>query len=167
MPTIVELLDERDRIYSQNTGVIFSHMKNVTEGIVEYVGQEPDTFLWDGIDIANGLFIITARTEVMEDVTTVQHRTTGEIMEVPAVNENGDRLQRALTIGLPIELVETGTSEEIIKFLIKMDTEAQTEFELNKQESITTDNMDAHLEEVPETDPRIDNNILYSKRTKH
>lgn len=164
MPKVIDLIIEREKIYKENTNIIFEHMNNVIDGIVEYVGQDPKTFKWDTVAIANGLVVITARTDVLEETTMVQNNLTGEITEMPSVTENGERLQRSLTIGIPLELVEGASPGEIVDFLIEMDEKFQNEELIAEQERISHK---VDTDSFEEMDPRMEDNIFYNKRTRH
>lgn len=164
MAKIAKLIAQREQEYIEATDLIFMALDHVLEGIIEYVGQSPEDFSWDGVSISRDLVIINARTAIMDDVATVLNKKTGEVMEMPTVNANGERLQRSLTIGIPIEIAEDGTAKDIIEFLREMDAENHNEELIEEQETISKDQ---DKSELPEYEDWENKKYVYNERTIH
>jgi len=92
----------REKKYKEYTEKIFNVMPHITEGITEYLETTKDYMRWEGVDVTDEYLMI-------------------HVKELKLKQEQ----VQIYTIGIPIELAEAGTKDDVIAFL-KVNDERNT-----------------------------------------
>lgn len=133
--SVLQLFSDRDSAYNELTKTLTSQIDFVFEGIIEYLQINAHNVGWESVDLYDDMIAIVARIEIVD-----------AIIETPSSF-------KILTIGIPITLLETESSEAIVSFL--------RDIESTKPKSVRQMNLDDHkgsLNDVDEGD--IDSEIL-------
>ncbi len=105
---LVELFNKRDKAFSDATSDITKQIDFVYEAIIAFLDENPHNIIWDSIEInASKMVVIVAR--IVDGLATSQLNTD----TLPTA--------RLLTIGIPFNIINTGTKDGVIKFLADME----------------------------------------------
>jgi hypothetical protein len=131
MITLKDKFKKRLSAYRRHTKEIFGLLTNVTDAVSEFLDEETKHFLqWKGVEREGKFVFIIGITAY--PVGHKLYMNDGEIVEITEINKQA--LQRIIRVGIPLELAENGTLEEVKQFIkIKAEENSPEEEELKIQ----------------------------------
>lgn len=143
---LTDLFEERERVYHQYTEEIADKIGFVFEAVIEFLNVNPLTISWESIEIYNNMLVLMARIQ----------------------NDDNEQEMRILTIGIPFQMITSGSKENIITFLTtnSNNKEVTSGFRItdNGQLEIDDDELDESTEMIEQSTRFL---APYSKRTLH
>lgn len=88
----------RAKKYKEHTSKVLDTIQHVTTGLVQYLNIDPDTMKWEDVEVDQEYVMLKARHIKVKD---------GEV--------------QIYTIGIPLTLAESGTSEDVVAYLTEHD----------------------------------------------
>jgi len=109
---------QRDRTFSKHTKAILDALVDVTNGASEFIKSLPDSFykhgtvVWEDVSLVKD-YIMLVGVLRYENGTTFMFKN--EMIEITEANK--EYWQRVMRVGVPLDIIESGTKEDIIQFL--------------------------------------------------
>jgi hypothetical protein len=118
MSNIKELFEERSRHYYKTTDLILQSMPHVLEGVI--LALEEDTssnVVWEDAQLSpeDDVIVLIGFIQLIPGEDLVLD--TGKTISI--TEENAEAFRRILRVGIPLDLVENGSVEEITEYFIQ------------------------------------------------
>lgn len=145
MSGLKDLFDYREKTNNETTRKIFHFIEHVTQGIMEFIDDQEDQkeeslgiFSWeDALYLNNEMAFGT--NGMLLVIGTFSYNIGSNIIlpngeKIKITEETVNYFKRIIRIGIPFDLAETGSKEEIISFLENTVSQEERE-EREEQES--------------------------------
>lgn len=127
MNKIERLFKQRDKTYQTHTDRILKSLSAVIDGVVQFLHLTKELaqgqLTWQNIQMQKDVVMLIGIIEYPPGATFATSQ--GDQMVVS--KENKDYFTRILRLGLPVDLVEKGNAEDVLKFLSSAEAEEKTE----------------------------------------
>lgn len=139
--SLKDLFNEREDNYADYTQKILLHMKKAVAGIHNVLGNTADHITWKLVELVDDEYIALAGVVVWP----LGHAITAPSgRQIFITEENQERFSRFVRVGLPLDLVENGSTDDVIEFLkdkldIEEDSEGLPDEEAFSAEDLTED----------------------------
>lgn len=109
---------ERDRLYKEGTATIIQSMETVIEGVLLALGDDAES----GLTWEDAQFIPDEKVIILIGVIKINEGEsitidTGETISI--TEDNANAFQRILRVGIPVDMVENGSVEEITEYFLQ------------------------------------------------
>jgi len=118
MLDIKELFEERSRLYYENTDLILQSMPHVLEGVLLALEEDAGSnVVWEDAQLApeDDVIVLIGFIQLIPGENIVLD--TGKTISI--TEDNAETFRRILRVGIPLDLVENGSVEEITEYFIQ------------------------------------------------
>lgn len=116
--SIDNLFVERDRLYKEGTDTILQAMSNVLEGVLLALEEDAGSdLMWEDVQMVpeDNVIILIGIIKINEgESITID---TGETISI--TEDNANAFQRILRVGIPIDMVENSSVEDITEYFMQ------------------------------------------------
>jgi hypothetical protein len=118
MPNLKELFEERSRLYYEKTDLILQSMPHVIEGVLLALEEDAgSSIVWEDAQLApeDDVIVLIGFIQLIPGENIVLD--TGKTISI--TEDNAESFRRILRVGIPLDLVENGSVEEITEYFIQ------------------------------------------------
>jgi len=123
--TLEHLFLVREQTFQRATEDILKALRNVIDGVVAFLHLKEELaqgkLTWQNVQMQSEVVMLIGIIEYPPGAKF----TTSQGEEMVVSKENKDYFKRILRIGLPLKLVETGTAEDVVRFMSNADKDAE------------------------------------------
>ena len=161
---LLELFEKREDHWQSDTVTILEKMTHVLEGAFQHLeetgGISPHgTLVWDDVSLLGELVLIIGN--VVYEPGTKIYTETGE--EITVTEENAHHFDNFIRVGVPLELAQNGSVEDVKAFLVDISGENELDEMEGNQQNVHSinDHTDFNLSQL--TEEQLEQLEMFSK----
>lgn len=166
MTHIKSIIEKREEVYNEFTDAILGELHHVTNAATLLLPEDlQPRLVWKNVTLVDDTLIVSGMLEFPIGEKIV----TDDEIEVEVTAEMQSLLNRVVRVGVPMDMVENSTTQQIIEYLTRLEDEANQQVFINESlntSNETVDDMAGDFHSAGLTQEQIISMITFAEQSK-